>query len=79
MVEVLVRSSLTALPNGRRTEPSAIPGAERVFTELAPSAGSTASQDSVMMALSATSQSPMAVESDMLSGMKISVTEKTLI
>jgi hypothetical protein len=60
-------------------EPFAIPGAEKVFTELALSAGSTASRDSVMMALSATSQSPMAVESDMLSGMKISVIEKTLI
>jgi hypothetical protein len=47
--------------------------------ELAPSAGNTANQDSVMMALSATSQRPMVVEWDMLSGMKISVREKTLI
>jgi hypothetical protein len=79
MVEVSVRSSLTAHPNGRRMELSAIPGAERASTELAPSAGNTASQDSVMTVLSATSQRPMVVELDTLSGMKISVKEKTLI
>ena len=79
MVEVSVRSLLTAHPNGRRMVPSAIPGAERASTELAPSAGNTANLGSVMMALSATSQRPMAEESDTPSGMKISVKEKTLI
>ncbi len=74
-----MRSSLTAHPNGRRMELSAIPGAERASTELAPSAGNTASQDSVMTVLSATSLRPMVVELDTPSGMKISVKEKTLI
>ena len=40
---------------------SAIPGAERASMELAPSAGSTANQASVMMALSATSPRLMVV------------------
>jgi len=79
MAEVSVRSLLTAHPSGRRMVPSAIPGAERASTELAPSAGNTASLDSVMMALSATSQRPMVVESDTPSGMKISVKGKTPI
>ena len=57
-------------------ELSAIPGARRVSTELAPFVGRTASQDSVMMALSALNQSPMAEVQDMFSGMKISATEK---
>ena len=54
----------------------AILGARRVSTELAPFVGRTASQDSVMMALSALNLSPMAEEQDMFSGMKISATEK---
>ncbi len=43
---------------------------------MAPFVGRTASQDSVMMALSALNQSPMAEVQDMFSGMKISATEK---
>ena len=79
MVEVLVRSSPIAHPSTRRMELSATPGAGKASTELAQSAGNTANQDSVMMALSATSLRLTVVVLDMLSGMKISVTEKTLI
>ena len=60
-------------------ELSATPGAGKASTESAQSAGNTANQDSVMMALSATSLRLTVVVLDMLSGMKISVTEKTLI
>ncbi len=79
MVEVLGRSSPTVLLTKRRMVLSAIPGAERAFMELAPSAGSTANQASVMMALFATSPRLTVVVLGMQSGMKISVSVRILI
>lgn len=79
MVEVLVRSSHTALLTKRRMVLSAIPGAERASMELAPSAGSTANLASVMMVLSATSPRLTVVVLAMQYGTKISVSVKILI
>jgi hypothetical protein len=79
MAGVLEKSLHTALLNMKKMVPSAIPGAERAFMELAPSAGNTVSLASVMMALSVLSLKLMAVVSAMPSGMKINVSEKILI
>ena len=79
MAGVLEKSLHTALLNMKKMVPSAIPGAERAFMELAPSAGNTVSLASEMTALSVLNPKLMAVVSAMPSGMKTNVKEKILI
>ena len=78
MEEVSAKLSPHAEMVKRRMELSATLIANRDSTVLDLSAGNIAPASSVMMALSATSPLPMAVELDTLFGMKVDVTETTL-